>query len=469
MHRRLLLAVIVVIQAGFAGNTYSAETTPDVAAFRAELDATLPAVLDRFRIPGTAVAVIHDGEVVFRAGFTNHERTAPITPATVFNAASISKSVSAVGAMALVERGLLDLDRPIEGSIRGWHVPTSPFGDVLTLRRLLSHTAGLSVGAIGTYIVGTEMPSLTEELDGHAGRAPVTVRYPADEFHYSGGGYGVVQLLMTAATERPFTTFMRREILEPLGMHRSSYRWADVDEYAAVPHEGGRPVEPVTHVFEAGGSLQTTVDDLARFLLFVLGEADGPLAPETLDRMQRPPFGVGFNVSTLFGRRVVAHGAGNRGWSCQYGLLPDAKAGIAILTNGSSGTDITNTVLYAWTRHFHGFELGVVPTNEPEFAISHPPSSNEWSARTAHRRVSSGRFAWSMGISKRTPTAPTRVFTRAAKTSSSSTPCPARCRSASTTTTPEEQPPRWSDRASAMSGRGWCESSNDRHLHACVI
>lgn len=80
--------------------------------------------------------------------------------------------------MALVERGLLDLDRPIEGSIRGWHVPTSPFGDVLTLRRLLSHTAGLSVGAIGTYIVGTEMPrspkNSTVTRDAH--RSPCVTR-----------------------------------------------------------------------------------------------------------------------------------------------------------------------------------------------------------------------------------------------------------------------------------------------------
>ena len=355
---------------------YPADSRPNLDAFRLELAATLPVLLERFRIPGTAVAVIHDGEVVFREGFgfTSHSREIPITPGTVFNVASISKTVSAVGAMHLVERDLLDLDLPMEGSIRGWRIPASPTGSEITLRRLLSHTAGLSVGAIGTYIVGHPMPSLVEALDGSNGRGRVEARHPVDEFHYSGGGYGVVQLLIEEAVGRAFADFMKSEILTPLGMHSSSYRWAEIADTAAVPHEAGMAVEPVTHVLEAAGSLQTTIDDLAAFLRFVLGITDGPLDTATLDLMQQGPFGLGFNVSMMNDRKVVAHGAGNRGWSGQFGLFPEQASGVVILTNGSSGTDITNAVLYAWTRHFHHFDLGQVPANEPAFPIDVAPS-----------------------------------------------------------------------------------------------
>ena len=367
---------LLVMALGLANHVHPADA--DISAFRDQLESRLPPLLDRFRIPGVAVAVIHEGDVVFRAGFgfTDHGRTRPVTPATVFNAASISKSMSAVGAMYLTERRLLDLDRPVDGSIRGWQVPKQP-DDPVTLRRLLAHTSGLSVGAIGTYVVGQATPSLVAELDGHDGRAGVHIRHPADEFNYSGGGYGVVQLLVEEATGLPFASFMTGEILEPLGMHHSSYRWDDSAEHAAVPHEGGLPVEPVTHVFEAAGSLQTTVDDMAKFLRFVLGVTDGPLAGGTLEVIQRKPFGLGFNVSTMFGRKVVAHGAGNRGWSGQFALFPELQAGIVILTNGSSGTDIINAVLYAWTRHLHQFDLGRVPTNDPEFPINLAPEAFE--------------------------------------------------------------------------------------------
>ncbi len=373
---RSAIPYLIILAFGVANTAHPADA--DIAAFRDELESQLPTLLERFRIPGVAVAVIHEGDVAFRSGFgfTDHRRTTPVTPATVFNAASISKSVSAVGAMYLTERGLLDLDRPVDGSIRGWKVPKRA-GDTITLRRLLAHTSGLSVGAIGTYVVGQAMPSLVEELDGHDGRAGVHIRHPAGEFNYSGGGYGVVQLLVEEATRVPFASFMTEEILEPLGMDRSSYRWDDGAEQAAVPHEGGTPVEPVTHVFEAAGSLQTTVDDLTKFLRFILGVTAGPLAHDTVEAMQRGPYGLGFNLSTLHGRKVVAHGAGNRGWSGQFGLLPELRSGVVVLTNGSSGTDITNAVLYAWTRHFHQFDLGRVPTNDPEFPINFAPEAFE--------------------------------------------------------------------------------------------
>jgi CubicO group peptidase (beta-lactamase class C family) len=180
--------------------------------------------------PGLAVALVHHGQVVWAAGHGVADRTTrqPVTPTTRFQAASLSKPVAAWGVLRLIEQGRIGLDEPVVSHLRHWRPPPSPFdADGITVRRLLSHTAGLSVHGYAGQTLDRPLPSIAASLSGEAGGSfPVELLdAPGGRWLYSGGGYSVLQLLVEELTGRPFADVMQAEVLGPLGMTVSSFDW----------------------------------------------------------------------------------------------------------------------------------------------------------------------------------------------------------------------------------------------------
>ena len=179
--------------------------------------------------PGLAVALVHHGQAVWAAGYGVADRTTgrPVTATTRFQAASLSKPVTAWGVLRLVESGRIGLDEPITGRLRRWRPPPSPFdADGVPVRRLLNHTAGLSVhGYVGQTPNGPPR-SIAASLAGETGDSfPVQLlEAPGRGWLYSGGGYSVAQLLVEELTGRPFADYMQTEVPEPLGMTASSFQ-----------------------------------------------------------------------------------------------------------------------------------------------------------------------------------------------------------------------------------------------------
>lgn len=163
-----------------------------------------------YGVPGLSVAIIEDCKVVeTRQVGAAEAGGAAVGPHTLFQVASISKPVTALAALRLVEQGQLSLDEDVRTSLKTWTLPDSPLlkDHPVTLRKLLSHSAGLNVGGFAGYPVGAPLPSAAQILDGiaPANNDPVRVQTaPGTQWRYSGGGYVVVQLLMTEATARPF-------------------------------------------------------------------------------------------------------------------------------------------------------------------------------------------------------------------------------------------------------------------------
>ena len=158
--------------------------------------------LDVLGVPGVSVAVIQDGQVEWTGGYGVREAgvAGPVSAETMFQAASISKPVTALAVLQLVQEGVLDLDEDVNRYLRSWKVPANgPWQPRITLRHLLSHTAGMTVHGFPGYTAAGPMPSLREILDG-TGRAntfPIRVDSPAGlQFRYSGGGTTVVQQLL---------------------------------------------------------------------------------------------------------------------------------------------------------------------------------------------------------------------------------------------------------------------------------
>ncbi|HEX9950857.1 MAG TPA: serine hydrolase [Rubricoccaceae bacterium] len=331
--------------------------------FIAALDRRIPEWLEELSVPGAAVAVIEGGEVVHLRGYglADVARAAPVTPQTGFNVGSISKAVTAWGVLRLVEQGRLDLDAPVERYLTRWHLPPSEF-DVsgVTVRRLLSHTAGLSLGGYRGWADPDSVPTLEQSLSGRTNGAGDVrlVAAPGSRWDYSGGGYTLLQLLVEEVTGRPFADYMRDEVLVPFGMTRSTFALTpDILAAAARPYdELAEEMAPPRFAELAAAGLYTTPEDLARFALALLpGGGGGVLRPATVDTMLAVVPGTEGNwalghsvVEFPDGQRRVGHGGGNPGWQANVWAGRDARDGLVVVTNASDGWNVVNQVVAEW-------------------------------------------------------------------------------------------------------------------------
>jgi CubicO group peptidase (beta-lactamase class C family) len=325
--------------------------------------------------PGLAVALVHHGQVVWEAGYglADPATGQPVTAATRFQAASLSKPVTAWGMLRLVEADRVGLDEPVVGRLRRWRPPPSSFdAEGITVRRLLSHTAGLSVHGYVGQTPDRPPPPIAASLSGQTGDGfPVELlEAPGRGWLYSGGGYSLLQLLVEELTGRPFADYMRAELLEPLGMTATSFQWSRTAQTARPYDAAGRPAPDFTFAEQAAAGLVTTAPDLARFLAASLagpcGEPPGrgvvspaavrlalTAAPATDGR-----WGLGYGLGlTPAGDRLAYHEGANRGWRAGLALLPDRRAGIALLANGNAGSAPIDAVVQQW--------LALATPNEP--------------------------------------------------------------------------------------------------------
>ncbi len=183
-----------------------------------------------YNVPGVSMAVINDYRVEWVKGYGvleagNSER---VTPETLFQVASVAKPVVAVAALQYVEKGTLELDGDVNQRLVSWHLPENKFTtqEKVTLRRLLSHSAGVTVHGFRGYAQGEAIPNLEQILDGEppANSPPIRVNaVPGRQFRYSGGGYMIVQQLLEDVTGRPFPEIMQSAVLEPWGMTASTF------------------------------------------------------------------------------------------------------------------------------------------------------------------------------------------------------------------------------------------------------
>jgi len=184
---------------------------PAVAVQGAKLETrTLDGEMQRLHVPGVSVAVIRGGKIAWAKGYgvTQAGGGAPVTPQTLFQAASISKPVTAMGALKMVEAGQLELDADINTVLTSWKLPPGPTKRPATLRQLLSHTGGTTVSGFPGYAAGAQVPTLPQVLDGAApaNTGPVRIEgSPGDAWKYSGGGYSIVQQAMIDRSGRPST------------------------------------------------------------------------------------------------------------------------------------------------------------------------------------------------------------------------------------------------------------------------
>jgi CubicO group peptidase (beta-lactamase class C family) len=247
-----------------------------------DLDQFVMKQMEQRNIPGLSLAIVQDGRVVAARAYGVTDRGTPqrVDTTTLFQAGSISKSVAALGALHLVEQGKLDLDADVNTKLKSWQLPASTFtaSKPVTLRGLLSHTAGLTVHGFPGYDIDSAVPTLVQVLNGEKPANTPAIRndtMPSAMWNYSGGGYTIMQQMMIDVTGEPFPQFMNHTVLAPLGMARSSYEQplpaSMAAKTAAGHYPNGKTVRGRWHLYPemAAAGLWTTPSDLARFAMAI--------------------------------------------------------------------------------------------------------------------------------------------------------------------------------------------------------
>ena len=327
---------------------------------------TLRDRMEKYRVPGVSLAVVEGGAIAWVGAYGVVEvgTSEPVTPETLFQAASISKPVAALAALRLVEEGVLELDAPVNRYLQGWQIPENGFTAArpVTLRHLLTHTGGLTVHGFPGYAAGLPLPSVVAILDGAtpSNTRPVRVdTLPGSLWRYSGGGYTILQKVLEDVTGKPFPTLLRELVLDPVGMTLSSYDQPLTPErqrYASRGHlSAGTPVEEGWHLYPemAAAGLWTNATELARLALEVQaawrGEAGRILSPDMARAMLTPgpgEWGLGFTISQE-GAPRFAHGGSNHGFKAQFMAFREEGRGVVVMTNGDQGTRLAQEIVQA--------------------------------------------------------------------------------------------------------------------------
>jgi len=329
---------------------------------------------DRMRelkTPGVAIAVVRAGKLDWAKGYgVVSPGGKAVDTDTLFQAGSVSKPVAAVTSLVMVQDGTLSLDAPINTALKSWTLPANSFtqDSPVTLRRLLSHTAGTTVHGFAGYVAGTPLPTVPQILDGTAPANSPAVRVDQPvgvSYRYSGGGYTIAQLAMTDAAATPFPAIVRARLFAPLGMARSTFDQplaAQTADVALGHDEAGHPIPGGFHIYPemAAAGLWTNATDLARFVIEVQNATYGRgkvLSRETARQMLTPQpggWGLGFKVTGQGKALSFFHDGSNAGYKATLIGHPETGDGAVILTNGDQGYQLGQEILrgiavaYGW-------------------------------------------------------------------------------------------------------------------------
>ncbi len=332
------------------------------------------ALLDRMKhydVPGVSIAVIDNGMIAWAKGYGVREKgtDTPVGTDTLFQAASISKPVTATATLQLVQEGKLDLDTNVNSYLKSWQLPENEFttDHPVTLRGIMTHTAGLSVSGFLGYRRGRPLPTTVQILDGvePANSNPVRViRRPGTKWSYSGGGTTIQQLILEDVTKIDFATLLEQRVLQPLKMSDSTFAQPLPEhlEDRAVRAQGRGVKSRTWNVYPelAAAGLWTTPSDLARFAIGIRkayrGESNAILSGETATQMLTPSkiltdsgqaYGLGPMVIGDGETMEFCHSGGNLGFRCKMVLFADSGDGAVVMTNGFRGGNLYQEILHS--------------------------------------------------------------------------------------------------------------------------
>lgn len=431
MTRRLLAACAIALALASTPHALPAQaasattTAPDFAS----LDAAIEAARRRFDVPGVAVAIVKDGQVVYARGFGVRELGKPgaVTPDTLFAIASNTKAFTATALSILADENRLSLDDRVVDHLP-WFQMSDPYVTrEMRLRDLLAHRSGLSLGA-GDLLYWPETDYTAEEVARRLRHVPLTGGF-RERYAYDNILYGVAQLVVEKVSGQSFERFLQARILDPLGMRDTRYN-ADFlkpgDEvatgHARADFTDLQPAPRMTWSNVAGaGGMYSSVRDMARWMRVqldggvVAGEGEDarrlvsearhhaswqvitpmpvPARPAVPELAAAKPnflgYGEGWMLSDYRGRRLVWHTGGWPGMVSRLTMLPEAKLGVVVLTNAEVGQAF-NAITYSALDAFLDVpRTDWVAAYGAAFDKAHGDADADWQAHLAARDATS--------------------------------------------------------------------------------
>jgi len=374
------------------------------ADLEAWLDGLVPYALQQGDIAGLVLSVVKDGQVLLEKGYGSADVAAgvPMDPRrTLVRVASVSKTFTATAVMQLVEHGKLDLDRDVNEYL-DFRIPPA-FGKPITLRNLLTHTAGFEE----TSYIRYDPP---RSLRDHVLRVPERIYPPGEIPAYSSYGFHLAGYIVARVAGVPFADYVQQHVFQPLGMEHSTF--------LLTPPEGLRALESQKYLLAASrepfswevvrqmspegcpaGCLGTTADDMTRFMLAHLSQADSPLLRvQTLQQMHASsfvpmagaqPVAPGLFRTDYNGHRVIGHSGDGEGAHAEMKLLPDQNVGIFFALNSDGATQGFLPAAFALrTRIFEQFMDRYFPA---QAAVDEPTIATA----QEHARMAAGEYVWS--------------------------------------------------------------------------
>lgn len=325
------------------------------------------------KTPGVSIAFINNGRIEWARGYGLREAGSrePVTTETLFQAGSISKPVTAIAALRLVQAGKLNLDEDVNQKLVSWKIPENEFTKEkkVTLRGLLSHSAGVNVSSFIGYLTNEQVPTLVQILDGvkPANTPPIRIEQaPGNGFRYSGGGYTIVQQLLIDVEKKLFSDLMSELVFEPLKMKHSTFEQQPLPKnlanLAAAGHNfnGETPAGKWRILPEmAAAGMWTTPSDLARLVIEVqraqAGKSNKFLSAARVNQMLTAgsgDWGLGFSVEGAGRTRRFGHGGSTLEFNSYLVAYNQTGQGAVIMTNSLRGERIINELLRSIAREY---------------------------------------------------------------------------------------------------------------------
>lgn len=378
------LPLFLIFACGSPEPSTTAEAVPDIEAIEngllppilvkgePEERMNIEARMKHHKVPGLSVAVVEDGAIKWAKAYgkANTETGTVVEVNTLFQAGSISKPVAALAALKLVQDGKMDLDEDINVYLKDWQIPESKFTkeEKVTLRRLLTHTAGMTVHGFPGYTQKDTFPSIIKVLNGAGNTSAIFVdTLPGSIWRYSGGGYTVMEKAVEDVSGLPLEDYLAEYILPEFGMNNSTYEQPLPEsrhaQASAAYDSDGKLIEGLWHNYpeQAAAGLWTTPTDLAHYIITVqeilAGKKEGVLSKETLEKMltkHKNNWGLGPSLMWEGDSLVFRHGGKNAGFTNEMIAFAHRGKAVIVMTSADNGGRLMGEIIrgvsdyYGW-------------------------------------------------------------------------------------------------------------------------
>ena len=318
-----------------------------------------------FDTPAVSIAYAKGGEVVWAKGYGEG-----IDTETLFQAASLSKAVSATGMVSFALSNNIDLDADVAPLLPNVDISSiNPEGRSVSLRELLSHTAGATVHGFAGYAINDDVPTNLQVILGSEitnSDAVIIAAIPENKYKYSGGGFQIAQAVVEAQSQQTFETIMAAHIFDPIGMSASSFALktpgGPVAGIALATDGSGTPIDGGWNVYpeQAAAALWTTPTDYLKFIMALMTASDentsNGLSARVVNEVLTPVsqnYGLGMGIRNSEGRLQYSHSGSNRGYRAFVKALPDTTEAFIVMTNAPGGAPLGSEIMRAASKIYN--------------------------------------------------------------------------------------------------------------------